>query len=193
MNKTGKTILESARGPKSTVSIRPLSCGFFLVLVLFAHTISAQGDVPDIVPPPLKLISKNEQARLAAQSHDIRNRNKLTLQLMGRRLSTAEDLRQSGDYNSMYSELGGFHGLMDDALQYLKTQNSRNRRVLDTFKRFEIGLRGFAPRLEVIRRELPLRYEDYVRRLIKYVRVARTIATEPLFGDTVIPERKPQP
>ncbi len=190
MNKTGKTNLESVGAQRL---IRSLSCSVFVVLVFFAHDISAQGDVPDIVPPPLKLISKDEQVRLAAQSDDVRDRTKLTLQLMDGRLSNAEKLNQSRDYNLMYVELGGFHGLMDDALQYLKTQNSRNRRVLNTFKRLEIGLRGFAPRLEVIRRELPLRHEDYVRKLIRYVRVARTMATEPLFSDTVLPESKPQP
>ena len=54
----------------------------------------------------------------------------------------------------------------------------------------EIGLREFPPRLEAIRRDLPLEYEDYVRRLIRYLRQARTIATEPLFGDTVLPEQE---
>jgi hypothetical protein len=103
----------------------------------------------------------------------------------------AEKLNTAGDYKAMFTELGGFHALMDNGLAHLKTLDNDDRRVLDTFKRLEIGLRQFPPRLESIRRDLPVRYEDYVRRLIRYLRVARTIATEPLFGDTVLQEPEP--
>jgi len=33
---------------------------------------------------------------------------------------------------------------------------------------------------------VPLRYEDYIRKLIKVLRDARTKATEPLFSDKVV-------
>ena len=60
-------------------------------------------------------------------------------------------------------------------------------KVLNNFKRIELSLRKYINRLELIRRDLPLEYEPYVRRLTKYVREARTKAVEPLFGETVLP------
>ncbi|MEK7855704.1 MAG: hypothetical protein AAB288_06415, partial [Acidobacteriota bacterium] len=60
-------------------------------------------------------------------------------------------------------------------------------KVLNNFKRLEIGLRQFRPRLELIRRGIPSEYEPYLRSLIQYVRDARAKAVEPLFGDSVVP------
>ena len=77
-------------------------------------------------------------------------------------------------------------GLLDNTLMFLTKGDKTSGKVLDNLKRFEIGLRGFMPRLEVIHRELPFRYEEYVRKLIAYVRNARTKALDPLFSDTVI-------
>jgi len=110
---------------------------------------------------------------------------------MGARLTEAERLNSTGDFDGMFRELGGFHGLMDNSLGYLQERDVGSGKVLDNFKRIEIGLRGFAPRIEAIRRDLPLRYEGYLNKLLKYVRDARSKAIEPLFADTVLPERKP--
>lgn len=146
----------------------------------------AQEPTPQLAPPPLKIVSTAERTALDA-SADLKARYKLLLGLMAARITAAEKLSSQRDYSEMFTELGGFHGLMDDGIQYLKTKDKDDKKVLDTFKRLEIGLRRFAPRLEAIRRELPLAYEDYVRRLIRYLRAARTLALEPQFGDTVIP------
>lgn len=54
----------------------------------------------------------------------------------------------------------------------------------------EISLRKFLTRIELIRRDLPIKYEKYVRRLAIYVREARSRAVEQLFDDTVIPNNE---
>lgn len=161
-----------------------LVTGYLLIGVPEA---SAQGDDPmQLAPPPIKIISKVENDRLnAAKNH--KARTKLIIEMMRARVVAAERLNSVKDHPAMFTELGGFHALMDNGLEHLKKLDADDKKVLDTFKRLEIGLREFPPRLEAIRRDLPLRYEDYVRRLIRYLRVARTIATEPLFGDTVLP------
>jgi hypothetical protein len=87
----------------------------------------------------------------------------------------------------MFRELGGFHALMDDALEFLGGNQKMTGKVLNNFKRFEIGLRRFTPRLELIRRNLPVSHEFYLRSLLKQLRDARTKATEPLFGDSILP------
>ena len=72
-----------------------------------------------------------------------------------------------------------------DARGALKAYAAEDKSSL---KRFEIGLRGFAPRIERLRREVPARYELYIRTLGIYVRDARSKALEPMFGNAVRPD-----
>ena len=80
---------------------------------------------------------------------------------------------------------------MDDALNYLTVRDTGRGKVLDNFKRLEISLRAMATRIEIIRRELLLRYDPYVRKLMGYLRNVRAKATDSLFGDSVVPAKKP--
>lgn len=111
--------------------------------------------------------------------------------MMNLRLVSAEKHAAANDFEGMYTALGFFHALMDDAIIFLNSKDNGGGKVLDNFKRMEIALRGMAPRIEVIRRELPLRYDPYVRKLMGYLRSARNRATDSLFDDTVVPKTKP--
>ncbi len=164
---------------------------FTIFLFTFHLSVSAQDDPPTLAPPPLKIISKHELSRLDAET-DLKTRTKLILELMTGRLATAERLRTGDDFDGVFRELGVFHGLMDNGIAYLQRRDTGSGKVLDNFKRIDIALRAFVPRLETLRRDLPQSHEDYVRKLLIYVREARTKATEPLFADTVVPNRKPE-
>lgn len=152
--------------------------------------LAAQAAPDDTAPPPLRTVSKDELARLGA-SRDVKKRTQTALELMAARLKQAETLRSQEDFDGMYLELGGFHGLMDNTLIFLDASDRDSSKVLNNYKRFEIGLRQFRPQLELIRREVPARYERYIRNLIMYLRDARSKAVEPLFGDRVVPQIKP--
>ncbi|MEQ1604752.1 MAG: hypothetical protein ABL999_07770 [Pyrinomonadaceae bacterium] len=174
-------------------------CGYwifaFLLLcfnfLLFTTAASAQDDPIEAAPPPLKIISKDELTRLDGKT-DIKDRTKLSLELMNLRLAAAEKLSTAQNFEAMYLELGYFHALMDDALAFLNKRYDGRGKVLDNFKRLEIALRGMAPKIEIIRRELPLRFDPYVRKLMGYLRSVRAQATDSLFSDSVIPTvRKP--
>ena len=148
-----------------------------------------ESEYADAAPPPVRLMSKEERSQLSSET-DIKDRTKLALTLMNARLTRAEEFNSKGDFTQMYNELGGFHALMDNTLNFLYG-NSRGRdSVLNNFKRFEIGLRAFGPRIGVIRREIPLEFDPYLKSLIRYLRDARTKAVEPLFADTVVPNRQ---
>src|SRR6266404_5930895 len=164
---------------------------FLLLFCLFTFyfllsNASAQDDPPDSAPPPLKLMSKQERASLEAQS-DVKMHTRLDLDFMEARLAKAEKLTTSSDYDGMFFELGGFQGLLDNSLDFLTKHDNKSDKFLNNFKKLEIGLREFVPRLETIRREIPLKYESYVAKLVKYVRDARTKAVEPLFSNSVVP------
>lgn len=158
---------------------------FLLFAFAFAQPLAAQDDPPDTAPPPLKIISKEERQRLDAKD-DIKERTNLALQMMNERLGTAEKYTANKNFDAIFRELGFFHALVDDSVTFLEKRDAKNKKVLDAFKKLEIGLRGFMPRLEAVRRELPLRYEDYVRHLMKFVREARVRSIDPMFGDSVV-------
>lgn len=162
---------------------------FFAAFVAVAAEAAAQDDLKE-VPPPIKALSKEEKSALEAQS-DVKKRTILTLELMEARLLKAEDFKTKEDFRSMFEELGGFHALMDNTLDYLKRNNTGSGKVLNNFKRIEITLRKNLNRLELIRRDSPPEYEPYLRRLVKYVREARSKAVEPLFGETVLRDNDP--
>ena len=106
------------------------------------------------------------------------------------RLTRAEEFNAKGDFTRMYNELGGFHALMDDTLEFLYGSSKNRDSVLNNFKRFELGLRKFGPRIGVMRREIPIEYDPYLKSLVRYLRDARSKAVEPLFADTVVPDRQ---
>jgi|CXWL01.1.fsa_nt_gi hypothetical protein len=165
---------------------RTATTALFFFILHFAFCISGFAQDDEVAPPPLKVFSKEERSRLDAKS-DLKDRTKLALELMDLRLDAAEKFAAGQEFEPMFRELGSFHALMDESLEFLGHRDTgSNGKVLDNFKRLEIGLRGFSPRIETIRRELPIRYDDYVRKLMKYVRDARTRAVDPLFGETVI-------
>jgi hypothetical protein len=164
---------------------------YFLIFTcsfIFFHSASifAQDpDISEIAPPPLKVLSKTEKKQLDEQT-DIKKRTILALELMEARLKRIEELDNQNEFVKMYEELGGFHALMDYTLVFLY-RNNASRKNLSNLKRYEMGLRTFPPRLEVIRRELPIKYESYMREVIKMIRDARSKAIEPFYGNTVVP------
>lgn len=174
------------------LSAMNLSKRFFYVfaamLVACCFTLAAlaqQDDLQNTAPPPLKILSKEEVKQLNAET-DAKKRTKLGLDLMENRLKKAEELAAQQKYTEMFDQLGAFNALIDNTLEFLNHSNDGNNKTFYNYKRVEITLREFLPRLELIRRELPIRYEFYVRNLAKTVRDARSKAIDPLFGDTVI-------
>ncbi|HVQ55455.1 MAG TPA: hypothetical protein VMS29_01755 [Pyrinomonadaceae bacterium] len=160
------------------------------VFAFLAVGAAAQVEGDDPAPPPLKFVTKADLARLEAAT-DVKKRTQTALDLMSERLKTAESFGAQEQLDEMYKELGGFHGIMDNTLAFLDRSDQNRGKVLNNYKKFEMGLRQFRPRLELIRRDIPVRYEAYVRNLIVYLREARAKAVEPLFSDSVVPRTKP--
>jgi hypothetical protein len=170
----------------------PIFFLFFCVCLSVQISSAQQLEAGDIAPPPLKILSKEEKKQLD-DTTDLKKRTILALALMEARLKKAETLDEQNQYEQMYQELAAFHALIDYTLNFLDRSNDGNRKNLSNFKRFEIGLRTFPPRIEVIRRELPIKYEPYLRSLLKIIRDTRSKAVEPFFSDSVIPSQNNQP
>jgi hypothetical protein len=164
-----------------------LFCLSALALAALPGIAAGQTDPDESAPPPVRAISRDEGIRLNREN-DVKARTLVALDLMNARVTAAEKAAGLEDFEKMYTELGGFLGILDNTIDFLLRSDSNNDKVLSNFKRFEIGLRGYVPKIELIRRELPLRYEPFVKSTIKYIRDARSRALEPLFGDTVVRE-----
>jgi len=161
----------------------------FTFYFLLAPAAQAQEEIPkNAAAPPIKALMKEEKEKLEAEK-DVKRRLTLALGLMETRLKNAETLHAEENFADMFTEMGFFHALMDNTLNFLERNNYGTSKILNQYKRFEMSLRGFIGRLEVIRRELAPRYEYYVRSLVKAVRDARTRAVEPLYDDTVVPNK----
>ena len=154
-------------------------------LLTFAFCLTDAAAQPDSVPPPSKVIDKAERAKLDEVT-DEKDHTILALAYMDAHLKQAEKFFEAQDYYNLYVELGAFHYLMDNTLDFLLRRNTGSNKMRSNLKRYEIALRGFAPRLELIRREVEPKYEPYILKLLKSLRETRTKAIEPLFGDTVV-------
>ena len=174
------------RGTAGIISVITFAAAVTGIVLLSGMSSNAQVPTEyETVPPPRKTVSEDEQKRLDSES-GVRRRTQLVPSLMDARLKRAESLNAADDIDGAFDELGGFHALMEDAITFLEGSDSNRSRVLNNFKRFEIGLRRFSPRLELIRRDMPISHEFYIRSLLRQLREMRTRAVEPLFGDTVL-------
>ena len=176
----------------SLIKFPRLPAVIVLLLTVFCSSfvVCAQPEEQfEVAPPPLKILSKTEKSQLDAII-DVKDHTKLALELMEARLLNAEGYNAKEQYTEMFGELGSFHALVDNAIGFLNSKDTESGKVLNNFKRIELSLRKYITRLELIRRNLPIKYELYVRKLVIYMREARTKAVEPLFDDTVLPEKK---
>ena len=170
----------------SFVDLRQTSMFALCCLLTFAFCLGQAAAQPDSVPPPSKVIDKAEKAKLDEVT-DEKDHTILALAYMDAHLKQAEKFFGAQDYYNLYVELGAFHYLMDNTLDFLLRRNTGSNKMRSNLKRYEIALRAFAPRLELIRREVETKYEPYILKLLKSLRETRTKAIEPLFGDTVVP------
>ncbi len=157
----------------------------FMILPVFAQ--EQIDDRPDdLVPPPLNIVSKEEREKLDGEQK-MKSRTKLAIELMEARILKSEELLKENNYQESLDQIGVFQGILIDTMKFLKF-NENDKGVYKNYKRLEMNLRDFMPRLELIRREMPYRYGYHLKTMLKFVRDARTKALNPLFDDTVIPE-----
>jgi hypothetical protein len=142
-------------------------------------------------PPPLKVLAADDRKRLES-AKDVKARTKLALEMMEARLTAAAARSEASDHAGMFEQLGSFHAIMDNTLEFLDTSSPNKKTVIYNYKRLEIGLRRMAPRIDVLRRDAPAERERYLFYLARNVRDARARAIEPLFSDSVIPGRPRQ-
>lgn len=157
--------------------------GLALLLATEAQA-QAPAGTPLPAPPPLRLVPREERSQLEA-ARDTKARTRLSVELAEARLVRAEQMTSAQQFESAARELGIYQGILDDALRYLKGQKEQ-KKLRDTYKRFEITLRSHAMRLETLRRSTPSEYAVNIKSITDYTKDVRAEALNGFYGDAVL-------
>ena len=142
-------------------------------------------------PPPMKFVPRSERAQLST-ARDPKARLRASVELANARLLRAEELTAGQNYEAASNELGVYHGLMEDVLCFLG-ELKNNKKLRDTYKRLELGVRAHSARLESIRRSTPAEYSVNIKIICECAHKVRTQALNAFYGDTVVHENEKTP
>ena len=162
-----------------------------LACVQVVHGQDAQPQpTPLTAPPPFKMIVKEERTALEQSVNDPTKRLKLTIQFAGAHLTAAEQHTARENYEAASVEVGMYHALIENALQFLSTFKRDSNKTRDLYKRLELSLRADGPRLTAMRRITPLEFAVWIKHVEDFARDGRTEALNSFYGHTVVREQK---
>lgn len=165
------------------------ACLLLLATFCLAAPVWAQAQTDEMPPPPIMAPAKTIPAADRTLLDGVvkpKDRAKKGLDLAEGYLKRAEQFTEKQEFEAALSQLGIYQGIVADTLKFLKP--FREQRLREPFRNVEVALRGYAPRLEGIRRQTPMEYGVHVRTIGDYTRDARTEALNAFFDDTVIAE-----
>ena len=149
---------------------------------------AAQRADEPLAPPPLRYVPDDVRRQLDAESRDVKERIKLSLQLAEDRLARASAAADADRFEVSTAELGVYEAIVADTINFVQASGRKGNKLRDTCKRIEMTLRSHVPRIETIRRGLPAANAVYAKATIEFVRNQRDQALSAFYDDTVIPE-----
>jgi hypothetical protein len=164
------------------------------------QTVDNQGS-DDIAPPPVFTMSGAEKSQLTNES-DLKRRTQLCLMLADSRLRSAEAATDREDFQAALLDLGSYQAIIENHIKFLERGNYRDGKVRDNFRRMDITLRSYTPRIETIRRTTPFEFAVHLKSILNFTRDARARALDSFFSDSILstetaggmtPTRAPQP
>ena len=162
-----------------------------LFALVCAPSVCAQEPQPQptplTAPPPFKIILKEERAQIE-QTRDAGKRLKMTIDFSVIHLVNAEQQTTQTNYDRAAAEVGMYHALIENALEFLKSFKRDSNKTRDLYKRLELALRGHGPRLTNMRRTTPLEFAVWIKKVEDFAREGRTEALNSFYGHTVVRE-----
>jgi hypothetical protein len=167
-----------------------------LLALLFLPVVHAQESQPQpqpqptplTAPPPFKMIVKEERTALDGAANDPQRRLKMTIEFAAGHLLAAEQHTARENYEAASTEVGMYHALIENALQFLSTFKRDSNKTRDLYKRLELALRADGPRLTAMRRTTPLEFAVWIKQVEDFARQGRTEALNSFYGHTVVRE-----
>jgi hypothetical protein len=136
-------------------------------------------------PPPLRVIPRQDRAQLGA-AKDVKARLRKTIELAQIHLQHAEQFTAEQRFEEALTELGGYAGLIEDALHFIGEMNHERVRTRDLYRHLELNLRADGPRLTSMRRVTPLEYAIRIKELEDFARDGRAEALDSFYTDTIL-------
>ena len=136
-------------------------------------------------PPPMRVVSRLERDQLAA-ARDPKSRVRTTIELAADHLTRAESLTSQKNFAQASEELGGYLGLIDDAVKFIGGLVRDKGSTRDLYRHLDIALRTHIPRIAVMRRSTPAEYAPSLKAAEEHARDTRADALESFYGHTVL-------
>jgi hypothetical protein len=136
-------------------------------------------------PPPMRFVSRVERDQLNA-ARDPKARVRTTIDLASDHLTSAEYFTSEKKFAHASEELGGYLGLIDNAVGYIGGLARDKGSTRDLYRHLDIALRAHIPRIAVMRRSTPLEYASNLRAIEEYARDTRADVLEAFYGHTVL-------
>lgn len=173
-----------------------LSAVLLLPALICAQAIYAQdalplpqpSPTPLTAPPPFKTISAEERAQIE-QTKDSGKRVRLTIEFATVHLTKAEQHTTQENYDEAAAEVGMYHALIENALEFLSSLKRDSNKMRDQYKKLELALRAHGPRLTNMRRTTPLEFAVWIKKVEDFAREGRTEALNSFYGHTVVREK----
>jgi len=136
-------------------------------------------------PPPMRVVSRLERDQLNA-ARDPKARVRTTIDLAADHLTRAENFTSERRFVPASEELGGYLGLIDNAVGYIGGLVREKGSTRDLYKHLDIALRAHIPRIAVMRRSTPAEYAANLKAVEEYARETRADVLEAFYGHTVL-------
>jgi len=163
-----------------------LSGGVLLCFVSGAAFAQPQPRSPQIpAPPPMRFVSRSEREQLSA-ARDPKARVRTTIDLAEDHLTRAESYTAEKKFVQASEELGGYLGLIDNALGFIGDLVRDKGSTRDLYRHLDIALRAHIPRIAVMRRSTPAEYAGNLKAVEEYARDTRADVLESFYGHTVL-------
>jgi hypothetical protein len=136
-------------------------------------------------PPPMRFVTRAERDQLSS-ARDPKARIRTTLELAADHLTHAENFTAEKKFAHASEELGGYLGLIDDAVGFIGDLARDKSSTRDLYRHLDIALRSHIPRIAVMRRSTPAEHAANLKAVEEYARDTRAEALEAFYGHTVL-------
>lgn len=133
----------------------------------------------------MRFVTRAEREQLNA-ARDPKARVRTTIDLAAEHLTHAEYYTGEKKFVQAAEELGGYLGLIDNAVGFIGDQAREKSGTRDLYKHLDIALRAHIPRIAVMRRSTPAEYAGNLKGVEEYARDTRADVLDEFYGHTVL-------
>ncbi len=143
----------------------------------------------------MRFVTRAEREQING-ARDPKSRVRTTIDLAADHLTQAEYYTAEKKFVQASEELGGYLGLIDNAVGFIGDLIRDKGTTRDLYRHLDIALRAHIPRIAVMRRSTPAEYAGNLKAVEEYVRDTRVDVLDSFYGHTVLrgdPEYQKKP